>query len=149
MKKLWVAILMLGLLLAAPVPGYCYTNTVAQKTSNDISEYYSSLQVGLSPAIKGTIAGGAMLGSGLFAVGGSYFIICVPLECLRSSTITIGGGLVIHAMKAHSDYFEDLAKNHLLENYMAYGTWRLYVTPIVLIFLIVTASALYLIWSAS
>ena len=57
----------LFLLLSASTPGYCYSDVVAQKTVDVISNNDSELQIGLSPGPETAIAIGAAAGSGIIA----------------------------------------------------------------------------------
>jgi hypothetical protein len=86
--------MLVALVLLASVPGYCYTDTVAQKTTDDVPDYQSSIQVGLSPGEEAAIAGGTIVGSGLLAGGATYFVLAGRFQCLQAFSRTISGALV-------------------------------------------------------
>lgn len=67
MKKILIPILLLILVLIAPMPGYCYKNVIAIKTTSKVSEYDSTLRIGLSQGAGVSIAVGAMAVTGIGA----------------------------------------------------------------------------------
>jgi hypothetical protein len=155
-KKIWIPFMLVALILAASVPGYCYTNTVAQKTTDDVSEYDSSTLVGLSPEVEAAIAGGTLVGSGtLAAVGaaaGTYLVFAVPFECLRDGSVAIGGSLIPTIAAASPELYTGLMMTY---PGMSLGqaialTWM---APVVIIVVLVvvaaTATAAYIWWSSS
>ena len=87
MKKLLPLLLLLGLLILAPLPGYCYYSTVAQKTTEDAPKYDSTIQIGLTPDCEAGIAMATVVGSGAIAGQGTYYLV---LSLSRSRFTYIG-----------------------------------------------------------
>ena len=52
MKSLLISIMLLGLISSATIPGYAYNNIVAQKTTKQVSDHESTLQIGVDPVIE-------------------------------------------------------------------------------------------------
>jgi hypothetical protein len=69
MRKLMFILMALGLFLLsfASMPGYCYSDLVAQKTVDVISNNNSALQIGLGPGAETTLVIGVAAGSGIIA----------------------------------------------------------------------------------
>jgi hypothetical protein len=87
MKKLLLLILLLGLLVLAPLPGYCYYNTVAQRTAEDALNYDSTIQIGLTPDSEAGIATVTVICLGAIAGPGTYHLV---LSLSRSRFTYIG-----------------------------------------------------------
>ncbi len=70
MKLLWIPLIMIAMVLAASVPGQCYSNIMAQQT-NDAN----TIQITACPGTKTVIGNGIALGSGAITVVGAYNMI--------------------------------------------------------------------------
>jgi hypothetical protein len=90
MKRLLISLILLALVFRATVPGYCYTNVIAEKTPNAISGYNSMLQVGLSPVAGMFIAGATIAVPAAIAGTGTYKTISSRLnKAIQESTETL------------------------------------------------------------
>jgi hypothetical protein len=108
LKSLLIAVLLLVIILMAPAPGFGYSSTIAQKTTDVKSDNAGMMQVGMHPATEITLAGATTLAAGVLAGGTTYFIIAVPIASLRSTTASIGGDIVCKQITAFPDFYQGL-----------------------------------------
>jgi hypothetical protein len=72
-----IATIFLALILSASPLGYCYSNIVAAKTTDDVSDYESMTRIGISPGAQLDIAGRTVLGTSAVAGLGTFYVLFV------------------------------------------------------------------------
>lgn len=176
MRKLLIAILLTGLILGASPLGSCYSNSIAQKTTNEASEYASMTQIGLSPGAQISLAGTAILGSGIVAGVGTLSVATgmtaatasastatamapMEIEMLEVPGIVWEGWFIPDSLWFDGAYFEGaLLDGAITEGAGAAGAsfasvLAPYLIPVgialcvVVVVLLVTAAGVFVVWS--
>lgn len=70
-----IATIFLALILTASPLGYCYSNIMASKTTDDVSGYERMTRICISPGAQIDISGRAILGTGAVAGLGTFYVL--------------------------------------------------------------------------
>lgn len=97
MKLLWISLIMIAMVLAASVPGQCYSNIIAQQT-NDANP----IQTAICPGTKTAIDSGIVLGSGVIAGVGTYYVASkLGASASKTSIASMAQGALTPEMGFH------------------------------------------------
>jgi hypothetical protein len=112
LRTMAIATIFLALILSASPLGYCYSNIVAAKTTNDVSDYESMTRIGIAPGEEIVISGGAVLGTGVILGLGTGLATDYALEKLG---LTLPQQVVTQVQRVWTSdeaMIEDLAYYH-------------------------------------
>lgn len=160
-----IATILLALIMSASPMGYCFTNTIAQKATDDVSDYQTMTQIGIAPGGEITISGGTILGMGVIAglgagLGTYYIIQASGLTLPTTAVIPVQHILGVGPTIAGLDYVLDAATGEYVGTVMVTTTIPAvisspYAIPIAIaagatiVVILVTATGVYLWWSAT
>jgi hypothetical protein len=171
LRKSFITILVVAMIMATALPGHCYTNTVALKTTDCVSEYESMVWVGMSTGKRVGLSTGVVLGSGFPASVGTYLVIqATPTSqavaaAAAFQTVTVvnpavgdaatESAVVGFTMNYGADFFAEYAASHAAGAAAGGSPVASVASPFLvagvaaLVVIIVTAIGVYVIWSLS
>ena len=144
LRTIAIATIFLALILSASPLGYCYSNVVAAKTTNDVSDYQSTSQISLSPDDVAAITSFIITQEGITMTWTTFCVISMSDD---AEIALLLGGAHHAALTAAIDAGLAAGAAPIIPSYM--GSIALIGLGVTIAIILITVAGIYVFWSCS